>query len=199
MKDNFMNLVEKRRTIYNLGKLKHISEDEIVELVQNAVKHCPTAFNSQSGRIVVLFGENYQKLWDITMESLRKIVPENAFAATESRINSFKAGSGTVLFFEDEDVVSSLQEKFPLYKDNFPKWSLEANGMLQYIVWTALAEKNIGASLQHYNPVIDAEVTKVWNLPKSWNLIAQMPFGNIEKPADIKTFEPIEKRVKVFK
>lgn len=199
MTGNFMDLVEKRRSIYNLGKLKHISEDEIVELVQNAVKHCPTAFNSQSGRVVVLFGEGYQKLWNITLECLQKIVPENAFATTETRINSFKSGSGTVLFFEDEDVVTGLQEKFSLYKDNFPKWSLQANGMLQYVVWDALAEKNIGASLQHYNPLIDAEVTKTWNLPKSWNLIAQMPFGSIEKPADIKTFEAIEKRVKVFK
>lgn len=199
MTNEFMSLVEKRRTIYNLGKLKDISEDEIIELVQNAVKHCPTAFNSQSGRVVILFADSYQKLWDITLECLRKIVPANAFATTESRINSFKAGSGTVLFFEDEDVVTGLQEKFQLYKDNFPKWSLEANGMLQYIIWDALAEKNIGASLQHYNPLIDAEVTKTWNLPQSWNLIAQMPFGSIEKQADVKTFEPIEKRVKAFK
>lgn len=199
MKNNFLELIEKRRTIYNLGKLKDISEDEVVELVQNSVKHCPTAFNSQSGRVVILFADSYQKLWNITLECLRKIVPANAFAATEGKINSFKAGAGTVLFFEDEDVISSLQEKFPLYRDNFPKWSLEANGMLQYIVWDALAEKNIGASLQHYNPLIDVEVTKEWNLPKSWNLIAQMPFGNIEKPADVKTFESIEKRVKVFK
>ena len=107
--------------------------------------------------------------------------------------------SSTILFFEDMDIVRGLQEKFPLYADNFPKWSLQSNGMLEYIVWTALAEKNIGASLQHYNPLIDEVVAKEWKLPESWQLLAQMPFGSIEAPADDKSFEPIEKRVKVFK
>ena len=32
---------------------------------------------------------------------------------------------------------------------------MTAAGMLQLAVWTALAEKGLGASLQHYNPLID--------------------------------------------
>ena len=35
----------------------------------------------------------------------------------------------------------------------------------------------MGASLQHYNPLIDDEVRRVWNLSDDWKLIAQMPFG----------------------
>jgi len=31
--------------------------------------------------------------------------------------------------------------------------------------------------LQHYNPLIDDEVRKAWNLPGDWKLVAQMPFG----------------------
>ena len=30
---------------------------------------------------------------------------------------------------------------------------------------------------EHYNPIIDEEVMKTWNLPGKWSLIAQMPFG----------------------
>ena len=47
-------------------------------------------------------------------------------------------------------------------------------GMIS-VSYTHLA--GMGASLQHYNPLIDDEVRKVWNLSDDWKLIAQMPFG----------------------
>ncbi len=199
MKDSFLDFVEKRRSVYGLGKRDVLSETEITELVETAVKYCPSAFNSQSARVVILFGKNYQRFWEIVAESLKAIVPEKAFEATAKKLETFRNGLGTVLFFEDMDVVKGLQEKFPLYADNFPKWSMQSNGMLEYIVWTAFSERNIGASLQHYNPLIDKAVMREWKLPESWQLLAQMPFGSIEASAEAKTFEPMDKRVKVFK
>ena len=56
---------------------------------------------------------------------------------------------------------------FPLYKDNFPIWSLQANGMLEFAVWTSLEAEGLGASLQHYNPLVDDGVKKAWSLPES--------------------------------
>lgn len=199
MKDSFEDFTEKRRSIYSLGQKQVLSEEKITELVEHAVKHCPSAFNSQSARVVILFGKNYQRFWEIVAETLKGIVSERSFEKTAKKLESFKNGLGTILFFEDMDVIKSLQEKFPLYADNFPKWSLQSNGMLEYVVWTSLAERNVGASLQHYNPVIDEAVAKEWKLSESWQLLAQMPFGSIEIPADEKTFEPVDKRVKVFK
>lgn len=200
MNDNcFLEAVEKRRSIYNLGSKQVVSPDEIMEKINAAVKYAPTAFNSQSARVLVLFGENYKSFWKKVLEILRQVVPADKFAATEEKIKSFMAGYGTVLFFEDETVVKNLQEKFPLYKDNFPKWSLQSNGMLQFIVWTALENAGLGASLQHYNPLIDNEVVKMFGVPESWKLWAQMPFGSIVEPAGEKTFLPLEERVKVFK
>lgn len=198
MQNKFLELAEKRRSIYNLGDKKVLSEEKITEIVKEAVKHCPTAFNSQSGRVVVLFGENHQKLWNICVECLRKIVPEAAFANTEKKLASFAAGYGTILYFIDDETTQKLQADFPTYKDNFPVWAEQANGMLQYMIWTALAEENVGASLQHYNPLIDDEVRKNWDIPASWRLIAQMPLGSIEAPAGEKTFLPIDMRVKVY-
>ena len=93
-------------------------------------------------------------------------------------MDSFKAGYGTVLFFEDEAIVKSLQEKFVAYAENFPIWSHQASGMHQLVVWTGLEAEGLGASLQHYNPLIDDEVKQEWNVPANWKLIAQMPFGN---------------------
>lgn len=86
-----------------------------------------------------------------------------------------------------------------MYADNFPIWSNQSSGMLQHVVWTALAEAGIGASLQHYNPLIDEEVKSTWELPAEWKLIAQMPFGGIVTAPGEKEFEPIDQRVKVFK
>ncbi len=199
MSTQFKDVVEKRRTIYAIGKKSPISQKEIRELVEHAVKHVPSAFNSQSGRVVILFEEHHDKLWDITKEVLRKIVPEEAFASTEEKLGAFKSGHGTVLFFEDQAIVEGLQQQFDLYKDNFPIWSLESSGMLQYTVWLALEEAGLGASLQHYNPLIDEEVKAEWKLPGSWKLLAQMPFGEILAQPGEKSFNPLEERIKVFK
>lgn len=205
MKDNneklecFWNKVESRRSIYDLGSRKIVSQDEIMQVVNQAVLHTPTSFNSQTGRVLVLFGDNYHRLWKIVMEELRKIVPADKFGPTEAKVTSFDQGYGAVLFFEDENVVKGLQEKFPLYADNFPKWSLQSSGMLQYVVWTALEALGLGASLQHYNPLIDAAVAQEWDIPANWKLVSQMPFGSVEVPAGEKSFSPLEERVKVFK
>lgn len=199
MENDLLGLIEKRRSIYSLGDEEVLSQDEIVNTVQQAVKYCPSSFNSQSARVVVLFGSNHKKLWNIVLSELKKVAPASTLENTEKKIASFAKGYGTILFFEDMYVVKNLQEKFPLYADNFPKWSLQSNGMLEYLIWIALAEQNVGASLQHYNPLIDEEVRKTWKLPESWMLLAEMPFGNIEAPAGEKSFLPIEDRVKVFK
>ena len=86
---DFFAAIKKRRSIYALKKESPISDDRIQELVEDAVKHGPTSFNSQSTRAVVLFGEQHDKLWDITTETLRKIVPEDSFSGTEEKNECF--------------------------------------------------------------------------------------------------------------
>ncbi|WP_055665907.1 nitroreductase family protein [Desnuesiella massiliensis] len=199
MNKDFYEVIKNRRTIYGISKESVISDERIEEIVNYAVKHVPSAFNSQSARVVLLLGENHNKLWDITKETLRKIVPEDSFAQTEARIDSFRSGYGSILYFEDQSVIKSLQEKFALYKDNFPVWSQQSSGMLQFAIWSAIEAEGLGASLQHYNPLIDDEVKNQWNIPSNWKLIAQMPFGKPTAPAGEKEFMSLEERVKIFK
>lgn len=71
--------------------------------------------------------------------------------------------------------------------------------MAQLSVWTALAAENVGASLQHYNPIIDDEVHATWDLPKTWKLRAQMVFGSIEQEAGEKNYMEDDSRFKIFK
>lgn len=195
---DFFTAVKDRRTYYGISKEAVVSDERIRELVEEAVKHTPSSFNSQSARVVVLLGEHHDMLWSITKETLRKIVPAESFGPTEEKMNAFGNGYGTVLFFEDQSVIKGLQEKFASYKDNFPIWSEQSSGMLQYVVWTALEIEGFGASLQHYNPLINEEVQQTWNLPSEWKLIAQMPFGKPTAQPGEKQFQPIAERVKFF-
>lgn len=198
MEKDFFNSILNRRSIYKLNKQIPIKDSELIKNLEQIIKNVPSAFNSQSARVVLLLGDNHHKLWNITKECLKKIVPADKFPATENKIASFAAAYGTILYFEEEQTIQKLQQDFPLYKENFPVWSQQANGMLQFAVWAMFAEQNIGANLQHYNPLIDKEVKKTWKLPQSWKLIAQMPFGGIAAQAENKTFLPIEERFCIF-
>ena len=195
---SFFNHLEKRRSIYAIGKNVSLQNSEIEKIIKQAVRLSPSSFNSQSSRAVTLFGESHTKFWNIVLETLRGIVPESAFAGTNAKIQSFIAGQGTVLFYEDQSVIQELQEKFALYADNFPVWSEHSTAIAQFAVWTALSEQNIGASLQHYNPIVDEEVAQTFDIPKHWKLRAQLVFGSIEAPAGEKAFISDEERFKTF-
>lgn len=198
MSAQFLKHLKNRRTIYALDRNVQLGDEELVSLIQNVIKEAPSSFNSQTSRAVVLLGKQQDRLWDIAKETLKAIVPADAYPATDAKLSGFQAAYGTVLFFEDQDVVKGLQDKFALYADNFPIWSEHSTGMAQLAVWTALAEHGIGASLQHYNPLIDDKVKAEWNLPASWKLRAQMPFGSIVSPAGEKEYMDDNERFRVF-
>lgn len=185
-----------RRTQYALGRNLPVSNEEIDRLARVNIRISPTAFNCQGSRALILFGAESDKLWELTKEALAQIVASENFGDTERRIDGFAAGAGTILFFEDRQVMRDFQERFPTFADEFPVWAEQSNGMAQLAVWTALAEVGIGASLQHYNPLIDAQVAGHWDLPETWKLRAQMPFGSNEAPFPTKDVMADELRFK---
>ncbi len=195
----FFEAIKNRRSHYAINKEQVVSDEKIQEIINEAVLHTPSSFNSQSTRVVVLLNDKHDKVWDITAAELKKIVPAENFASTEEKLNSFKAGYGTVLFFEDQEVVEGLQKAFELYADNFPVWANQTNAMHQLVIWTALEEVGFGASLQHYNPLIDEAVAIEWDIPSTWKLIAQMPFGKPAAQPGEKEFKPLEDRVRFYK
>lgn len=200
MTNSIKEALLQRRTNYALSNGSPISDEDIEEIVKTAVLHVPSAFNSQSTRIVLLLGENHRKLWEITKDILRKIVPAAAFAQTEAKINgAFESGHGTILYYEDQAVVRGLQAQFAAYNDNFPIWSQHTSAMHQFAIWTMLTDAGFGVNLQHYNPLIDEEVAKAFDINSDWKLIAEMPFGVALQGPGEKQFAPVEDRLKVFK
>lgn len=190
-----MSIVEslkKRRSYYNINKDLPLSIEDVEKQIKTVTELVPDAFNMKSSRLVILFGEKQEQLWDLIF---------NSFGGKVSRekIDSFKAGTGTILFFYEDTVVKGLQEKFPLYAENFPIWANHSSGMLQLSLWAALRELGIGASLQHYNPVIDKAVKEAFGIPEEYIMIAQMPFGGIVSEPEAKEKEEISKRVRILK
>jgi predicted oxidoreductase (fatty acid repression mutant protein) len=189
---------DERRSVYALGNELPVEPQAIVNMAERVLLHTPSAFNSQSSRLVVLFGAEHQQLWDIAEEKLRAAVGDGDFSGSKQKLDGFRAAAGTVLFYEDKNVTESLQEQFALYADRFPVWAQQTSAMHQYAMWTELRTLNVGANLQHYNPLVDEDAAKAFSIPDSWELVAQMPFGNIVEPAGEKTYQPVSERMKVL-
>ena len=196
---SFVEAVKNRRSIYALGRNIPCLQSEIIATVERMTKEVPSAFNMQSARVVVTMLEHHENIWQITESALKKIVPEENFQATQDKMENFAAGYGTILFFEDSDTIYEMQKKYPVYADNFSIWAAQANGMLQFAIWTALEDLGLGVNIQHYNLLIDEDIRKIYHLPDSWDLVAQMVFG--EKLAEPQAIDKIStgERVKVFR
>lgn len=198
MAADFRTALKNRRTYYDINDKSPISDSDVKEIVDYAVLNTPSAFNSQSARVALLFGDSHKRHWEIVRETLRKIVPADDFAPTDAKINSFAAGHGTILFYEDQAVIENLRRDFAAYKDAFPGFSMNSAGMLQLAVWTMLRDAGLGASLQHYSNLVEGKVADALGLDRKWRLIAEMPYGMPNSEPGAKEQAPLDARVKVF-
>src|SRR5690606_37694276 len=114
MSANVLQHLKNRRTIYPLYRDVKLGNAELISLIQNTIKQAPSSFNSQSSRAVILLGKNQDRIWEIAKETLKAIVPADAYPATDAKLSGFQAAYGTVLFFEDqrsEEHTSELQSR----------------------------------------------------------------------------------------
>ncbi|WRT63666.1 uncharacterized protein IL334_000589 [Kwoniella shivajii] len=204
----FFEAVENRRSYYNITKESPLSNDQLKELVEKSVKFAPTSFNGQQSRAVLVTGKKNEELWDTILKGFKPTLggdkgQEDFY--TNKFETQYKSGYGTVLFFEDQDILNGFSAKMPFLSQHFPVWSENSAGILQYIVWTALETEGYGASLQHFGAMsaeIQADIHKLFDLPPSWKNTALLPFGKPSgppgNPAKAKDFEPLEKRTKFF-
>lgn len=188
---NYIEIIKKRRSYYNLSEDVDLSNEEIKYLVGDVMNVTPSHMNSQTTRIVLLFDEKSKEFWTRVNETFDNKIKEEKF-------HGFYHAKGTALFFIDKDEIKKQEKDIPSYKEYFETWGHHSLAMLQLNLWQALRDEGIGASNQHYNPVIDSWVKEDYNLPASWELIAEMPFGKIEEEPEAKEKKPIEEILKVF-
>ena len=197
---SYLDIINRRRSVYALNDRLPISEDELARIVGDVVVATPSPFNVQSGRAVVLLGGQHRALWnEVVRPALEAVVPAGSFAPTAEKLAGFAAGAGTVLFFESRPAVEDLKARFPTYAAAFDGFAEHALGMIEVNVWNALAERGVGASLQHYNPLIDDAVKARWGVPVEWALASQMVFGGISAPAAPIEKLPASERVRVVR
>lgn len=194
----FIDQLKKRRSIYALGKRVHYSQAYLCEIIQEAVRSCPSAYDSQSTRIAVLFADSHHQFWEIVKQVQRQHVPEHIYEGVELKLNQCAEAYGTILFYEDQSMIQQLQKKMPLNSEDFPTWSEQTSGMAQFAVWATLADSGLGASLQHYNPLIDEKVAEHFDIDKNWLLRAQLCFGSIEQTVEEKLQQLDQYRFKIL-
>lgn len=195
----YMEILKKRRSVYGLSGDMKTGSEEIVSMVYRIIEETPSAFNMQSSRAVILFGDEHRRLWAITTDILKEVASPIDFPATKKKMEMFAKGAGTIMFFEDEKTVDDIKAQYAKFADSFDMFAAHSLGMLQINVWNAFAEKNIGANLQHYNPLIDDAVKKQWNIPDGWRLVSEMVFGTaVSEPEPVNKM-PGEERVRVYK
>ena len=195
---SYIDIIKSRRSIYDLNDQLPISEKVVINTIKHVIVESPTAFNMQSSHLVVLMNDEHSKLWHIFTDRLKKEVAEDKVTSTQAKMDMFSKAKGTILFFDDRHVIDQLKKDFPLYKDQFDMFADHSMGLLQGNIWNALAELKIGASLQHYNPLIDDEVKKQWNVPEYYHLTAQMVFGGIGSIPEPKEKLDADERVIVY-
>lgn len=191
-------LVKNRRSQYAIGNNTDLTNEEIAERITEIVRDVPTASNSQTTRIAIVFGEENVKLWDHILDVQKDVMPEEMWGMMSGVMEGAKGGVGTILFFEDLDAV----EKMPTSPARVEVYKQNNNANAQYATWLALTDLGLGGSLQHmnvgYEQGFDKSVKELLGLPERWEMQAQMPFGSIEGENEPKEYIADSERVVVI-
>ena len=91
-----MKAVASRRTFYALSPSSPIPDSRIQELLTETIKNTPSAFNSQTTRLVLVLKKEHEKLWDTITEVYKQQLPDEKFQHAKGRFEMFRKGYGTV-------------------------------------------------------------------------------------------------------
>lgn len=190
-----MDVIEKRRSNYDLGNNLEISKKDLINLLRKIIYYSPSPFNVQSSKIVLLNKKSHHLLWTTVVEEfLKKNNNGDLLDSDKARIKREDKAYGTILFYKDERVIEEFKEKLDAYEQkSLNSWCIEESAMLQMNIWNELRLRNIGAHIVHFDD-IDEEVSVAFDIDKNYKLVAMMVFGNIIQEAAVKPKKDIDKR-----
>ena len=105
MKQTFEEAIANRRSQYQISNESPVADEEIVRIIHETVKHVPSAYNSQSTRIVLLLHDEHKKLWEIGLYA-------KLFDKTVSKAD------GAKLFIEKIEDMNTNRVKYAAFKAN---------------------------------------------------------------------------------
>ena len=190
-----MDVIEKRRSNYDLGNNLEISKKDLINLLRKIVYYAPSPFNIQSSKIVLLNKKSHHLLWTTVVEEfLKKNNNGDLLDSDKARIKREEKAYGTILFYKDEQIIENFKKDLEDYeKNNLDEWCTQESAMLQMNIWNELRLRNIGAHIVHFDN-IDEEVSVAFDIDKKYKLVAMMVFGNINQEAAVKPKKDIDKR-----
>ena len=132
----FLETLAKRRTYYQLGGKSPISDARVQEIIKQVILNVPSAFNSQTVRVVLLVKDEHRKLWDIATEVLKSVCQKMHFLSqrrsltasgphTEPYVQEYSQRTVVwlllttgvqVLFFDHRHTISDFQGKVPFLR-----------------------------------------------------------------------------------
>ncbi|KAJ7607946.1 Nitroreductase-like protein [Roridomyces roridus] len=195
MSASYLEAITVRRSNYALTSKSSVSDEKLQDIIKHTVKHCPSPFNSQASRVILVTGATHIKLWEAVIAALLPRMPEGEIRTR------FAGGYGSVMFFEDQAILDEMIKKQPFVANQFPDWNKNAAGILHATIWTAFSLEGLAATLQH--PPLTAEMIAGldfgFDVPSTWKSTAILPFGDPAAAPKEKTFLPVEDRFKVVK
>ncbi|KAH7412950.1 Nitroreductase-like protein [Cadophora sp. MPI-SDFR-AT-0126] len=198
MADKFLDIIKTRRTCYSISAKSPISDERILEIARDVIKHTPSSFNCQSTRFVILLRSQHVRFWEIAKECFKSTLSAAVYSEYEKKLSGRQAGYGTILLFEDSATIHEFQAKFPRFRDHLRDFSEANNGIQAFNLWTALHLEGFGCNLQHVNPTVDQRVVSEWSVPTTWSLKAQLVFGvPTGEPPHEKVFKSADERIMV--
>ena len=194
----YSDILNTRRSIYILNKQLPVAEVEVINRIKEAISLSPTAFMMQDIQAIILTEDNHQKLWGkIVHDTLKEIVPSEAFKRTEVKLNTFSQGAGTILLFRNLGVIEQTKLDFATYAHEVDSWSWQNLGVVMINIWNSLVEVNVGANIQHYNPLIDDKVKVTWDVPDNLQLVGQLVYGGIASRPGVKARKSGDELVRI--
>ena len=94
----FLASLAARRSLYHLSNKSTIPDKQIKAILVKTLETVPSAFNSQTTRMVLLVGEEHGRLWRLVGDSIKELGHANE--GTEKKMKGFENAYGTVMFCE---------------------------------------------------------------------------------------------------
>ena len=93
---SLLDAISSRRSYHQTTNESTIPDARIHELITHTIKHVPSAFNSQTTRMIVVLKEKHEELWDAIMEIYKVQLPADKFEHAKGRMVGFRKAYGTV-------------------------------------------------------------------------------------------------------
>jgi len=170
-----LQLLKRRRSVRRVkgGEI----DPQLISGILEAARWAPSPYNVQPWHFVVV-REGNNRLWD-TIEAAERAERKgkNLERALE-RLKGFRGSIFIILIYRDQGAVERMLAEYS-YLDPvaFDDWVRQALGMAQLLLWLAVTERGLTASLQHIQHA-EEPIAALLGMPQDrFQLVAIMPVG----------------------